>query len=99
MTTPDWRKLSAIPYSPIVAATLAAVGITEVPPEGRSSVFQARVWDLSVCRSDNYFVLCEGTTSTTYATAQDVALKTRCRSSGPTNEALRQWLRWWGWEG
>ena len=95
----DWRKLAAIPYSPTVAATLAAVGITEVPPEGRSSIFQAQLFDIWICRSDSYFVFRNGPTTTTCATVQDLAISAHCKRSGPTSEALRQWLRWWGWEG
>jgi len=99
MTTPapDWRKLAAIPWSAQVAQVCAALGHTEIPPEGRSAVFQSPLLHLSVDRHEAYFVLHRGDASQVLLTAADVAEATRCRGGGPTNEALRTWLRWWGW--
>ena len=98
MTTPDWRKLAAIPWSAQVAQVCAALGHTEIPPEGRSRVFQSPLLSLSCDCHEGYFVLHRGDASQVLPTAADVAEATRCRGSGPTNEALRTWLRWWGWE-
>jgi len=98
MTTPDWRKLAAIPWSAQVAQVCAALGHTEIPPEGRSRVFQSGLQDLAVTALEHGgFILHLGDSAGFYVPPAAVAEATRCRGSGPTNEALRTWLRWWGW--
>lgn len=96
--TPDWRKLSAIPWSAQVAQVCAALGHTEIPPEGRARQFHSDLHDLAVTASEHGFILRLGDSAGFYATPAAVAEATRCRGSGPTNEALRTWLRWWGWQ-
>jgi len=97
-TTPDWRKLAAIPWSAQVAQVCAALGHTEIPREGRSRQFHSDLQALSVTALEHGgFSLRLGASAGFYPTAADVAEATRCRGSGPTNEALRTWLRWWGW--
>lgn len=96
--TPDWRKLAAIPWSAQVAQICAALGHTEIPPEGRSRMFQSPLLSLSCEYHERYFVLHRGQDSRVLLTPDKVAEATRCRGSGPTNEALRTWLRWWGWQ-
>jgi len=99
MTTPDWRKLAVIPWSAQVAQVCAALGHTEIPPEGRPRQFHSDLHDFSVYALDYYgFDIRMGGSARFYDTAADVAEATRCRGSGPTNEALRTWLRWWGWQ-
>jgi len=96
--TPDWPKLRAIPWSAQTAQICLALGHAEVPPEGRSRVFQSESHDLGVMALlTGGFTLRLGTSTSFHPTADAVAEATRCRGSGPTNEALRQWLRWWGW--
>ena len=95
--TPDWPKLRAIPWSAQAAQICAALGQAEIPPEGRSKQFHSDLQDLAVTALDQGFALRLGTSARFHATAAAVADATRCRGSGPTNEALRQWLRWWGW--
>lgn len=97
MTTPDWPKLRAIPWSAQTAAIAAALGHTEIPPEGRSRLFHSKLDDFAATALDQGFALRLGTSTRFHPTADAVAEATRCRGSGPTNEALRQWLRWWGW--
>lgn len=96
--TPDWRKLSAIPWSAQVAQVAAALGYTDIPPEGRSRSFESGLHGLSIYALDHGFALRMGESARFCATAADIAEATRCRGSGPTNEALRTWLRWWGWD-
>lgn len=96
--TPDWRKLAAIPWSAQTAQVCAALGHTEIPPEGRSRSFHSELRDFNVCALDQGFSLRVGDSLRFCLTPADVAEATRCRGSGPTNEALRTWLRWWGWE-
>lgn len=98
MTTPDWRKLSAIPWSAQVAQVAAALGHSEIPPEGRSRSFHSELRDFGACALEQGFSLRVGDSLRFYLTAEDVAEAIRCRGSGPTNEALRTWLRWWGWQ-
>jgi len=96
-TTPDWPKLRAIPWSAQAAAIAAALGHTDIPPEGRPRSFHSELRDFGICALEQGFSLRVGDSAGFYATADDVAEATRCRGSGPTNQALRQWLRWWGW--
>lgn len=96
--TPDWPKLRAIPWSAQAAAIAAALGHAEIPPEGRPRSFHSELRDFGVSAlHDGGFTLRIGDSAGFYPTADSVADATRCRGSGPTNEALRQWLRWWGW--
>lgn len=95
--TPDWPKLRAIPWSAQTAQICGALGHAEIPPEGRPRQFHSDLQDLAVSALDQGFTLRLGTSAGFYPSADAVADATRCRGSGPTNEALRQWLRWWGW--
>lgn len=97
--TPDWRKLAAIPWSAQVAQVCAALGHTEIPPEGRSMVFQSDLRDMCAWAwQGGGFSVRTGYSTRFYFSAAAVAETTRCRGSGPTNDALRTWLGWWGWE-
>ena len=97
--TPDWPKLRAIPWSAQAAQICAALGHAEIPPEGRARQFHSDLQDLAVTALEHGgFSLRLGASAGFYPTAADVAEATRCRGSGPTNEALRTWLRWWGWQ-
>ena len=94
--TPDWPKLRAIPWSAQAAAIAAALGHTEIPPEGRPRSFHSELRDFGISAlHTGGFILRVGDSASFHITAEAVAEATHCRvAGGPTNQALRQWLRW-----
>ena len=99
VTTPDWPKLRATPWSAQVAQVAAALGHTDIPPEGRPRSFHSELRDFGVSAlHTGGFILRIRDSASFHDTPEAVAEATHCRvAGGPTNQALRQWLRWWGW--
>lgn len=96
--TPNWHRFAAIPWSPEQAAVVAALGL-EIPPEGRTPYFRAGYWKVTRYYANRWLVSSWSTSQ--YVLSPDEALSwlTRrgCCRPTPTGNALRQWLRMWGW--
>lgn len=95
MNKSNWRRFRAIPYDPTVAAVLKALDV-EVPEEGRPTSFRAEGFLASVTTAKDW-VVCVNDLSRPVAGPGDVLKAARLPQGTPSGDALRQWLRWWGW--
>lgn len=96
--TPNWRRFAARPWTVEHAKTVNALGL-QIPPEGRTYYFVA-----GYCRATRYheqkWQVSNGVISK-YLIDPDSVLRQLTSwglSTGtPSGDALRQWLRMWGW--
>ena len=95
MNKPNWRRFRAIPYDPTVAAVIKALDI-ELPPEGRPTSFRVEGFLASVTDAGDW-VVCEGGAAWFVDSPEEVRKAARLPQGTPSGDALRQWLRWWGW--
>jgi len=96
--TPNWRRFAAIPWGPEQAAVVAALGL-EIPPEGRSPYFQAGYWRATRYGANRWMVS-NGITPHYVASLDEVLFwltRWGCCCPSHAADALRQWLRMWGW--
>lgn len=96
MSTPSWRQFRAIPFDATVAAVIKALDI-EVPKEGRPTGFRAEKFLTSVTDAGDWVVLCEGEMARFVDSPEEVRKAARLPAGTPSGDALRMWLRWWGW--
>lgn len=97
MSNPSWKQFSAIPFDATVAAVINALAIV---PEGdgrprsfvgpgnfRAAVTPAGLW---LIYRDGMSRYVEG--------PDEVRVVAKLPAGTPSGDALRQWLRMWGWE-
>jgi hypothetical protein len=96
MSSPSWRQFAAIPFDATVASVVRALGV-EVPPEGRPRTFSGPGGFLAAVTSDGDWVVCEGGAARFAGSAAEVLRAAKLTAGTPSGDALRQWLRWWGW--
>lgn len=96
MSSPSWRQFAAIPFDATVAAVVRALGL-EVPDEGRPRTFSGPAGFLAAVTSDGDWVVCEGGAARFVGSAAEVLRAAKLPSGTPSGDALRVWLRWWGW--
>ena len=96
MNNPNWRQFRAIPYGPTVAAVLKALDI-ELPEEGRPTSFQAEGFLAAVTTAGDWVVLVDRGLAQFVDAPGDVLKAAKLTQGTPSGDALRQWLRWWGW--
>lgn len=96
---PSWRQLSEIQFCPVVHRTLRALGI-EPPAAGLTPTFN----HLGVIVTRHQFA--GGVAWAVYRdggsrmvdSPQEVLQHAQMPPGTTSGDALRQWLRWWGWE-
>lgn len=109
MTTPNWRKFAAIPWTSQTMRILDALGIRieDIPPEGRPSTFEATTDTKIKCYTsasidrEQVFTCFNGKASAQFGNCfhGDDILKFMNFRKGYTNDkTLRQWLMLWGWQ-
>lgn len=92
---PSWKQFSRLAFTPEVAAVLKALDL-EVPAEGRPSTFRSR--SLIINRLPNgQWVVCRGMRAQPALSGREVLRLAQLSAGTSTGDALRQWLRWWGW--
>lgn len=95
MGRPSWKQFAAIPFDATVAAVIRALAV-EVPPEGRPKHFHAHGWHATRTPDGNWSI-CDGQTARFVAGPAEVLREMKLPQGTPSGDALRQWLRWWGW--
>lgn len=95
MSTPSWRQFRAIPFDATVAAVLKALDV-DVPEDGRPTGFRAEGF-LAAVTSDGKWVACVNGLARPVGGPGDVLKAAKLTQGTPSGDALRQWLRWWGW--
>ena len=98
---PSWKQLAEIPESLTRARVIRALGI-EVPAEGRARSFQDGGVLVAVAPESGFYVAIDGGARwVDGGSAVLGALKASRRHwmpvGTPTGDALRAWLRSWGW--
>lgn len=98
-SAPNWKRFAALTYNAEVAAVLKALCDCDPPSHGRPRSFRAfdgdAVWaGVSV---DGGFVVYRGGSSQAVNHGSEVLRVLQLPAGTPSGEALRQWLRWWGW--
>lgn len=96
MSTPSWRQFAAIQFDATVAQTIKALGV-EVPREGRPRTFAGPAGFLASATDAGDWVVCEGGAARFVDSAAEVLRAAKLPQGTPSGEALRVWLRWWGW--
>ena len=94
----SWKQLSLIPESATKTAILHALDI-QVPPQGISKQFQLseKPGEETVTYTDEGFVYYKDRSSVQRASGSAILKLTRRPKGTPTGDALRAWLRRWGW--
>jgi hypothetical protein len=98
---PSWKQLAEIPESLTRARVIRALGV-EVPPEGRARSFQDGGVLVAVAPESGFYVAIDGAARWVDGGSAVIAeLKASQRHwmpvGTPTGDALRAWLRSWGW--
>lgn len=102
MSSPSWRQFAAIPFDATVAAVVKALDL-EIPEEGRPRSFRGPggQWPggqfLASTTQAGDWVICHGGASRFVDGPGAVLKAARMPAGTPSGDALRQWLRWWGW--
>lgn len=103
MSSPSWRQLAAIPESAQKRAILRALGV-EPPPEGISRTFEfssgeqlTYVSGSSVEPSGMVYRGPIEASGTRFLQLEEVPKFINWSSGTPTGDALRLYLRRWGW--
>lgn len=97
MSSPSWRQFAAIPFDTTVAAVVKALDL-QVPEEGRPRSFRGPGGQfLAAVTQAGDWVVCQAGTSMFVAGPGAVLKAARLPVGTPSGDALRQWLRWWGW--
>ena len=91
---PSWRQLAQIPESQEKAAIIRALGI-EVPPQGVSRTFDLGRNEF-VTRTELGWVHFSRM-ACFYHEPSAILRAVRWPAGTPTGDALRAWLRRWGW--
>jgi hypothetical protein len=92
---PSWKQLAEIPESLTRARVIRALGV-EVPPEGRARSFQDGGVIVAVAPESGFYVAIDG--GARWMDGGSAVLKAVQWPVGtPTGDALRAWLRNWGW--
>lgn len=92
---PSWRQFSRLAFTPEIAAALKALDL-EVPEEGRPSTFCSGSLLINRLPSGDWVVF-RGTWARPATSGREVLRMAQASAGTPTGDALRQWLRWWGW--
>jgi hypothetical protein len=95
MSTPSWRQFRAIPFDVTAAAVIKALDI-EVPAEGRPTSFRAEGFLATVTTAGDWLVMTDGE-ARPVAGPDEVRRAAQLPAGTPSGDALRQWLRMWGW--
>ena len=96
MSTPSWRQFQVIPFDATVAAVVKALGI-EVPPEGRPRTFRGPAGFMAVVTTAGDWLVMTDGEARPVAGPGDVLRAAKLPAGTPSGDALRQWLRMWGW--
>lgn len=95
MADPSWRQLARIPESSLKAEVLRAAGI-EPPPEAISREFHMPVTGTITHTTGTGFVWYHDRSSR-FVDGSELLRLTHAHPGTPTGDALRAWLRRWGW--
>lgn len=95
MSTPSWRQFRAIPFDATVATVLKALAV-DVPEEGRPTSFRAEGF-LAAVTSAGDWVVCVNGLARSVDGPEEVRKAAKLPQGTPSGDALRMWLRWWGW--
>lgn len=96
MSSPSWRQFAAIPFDSTVASVVRALAV-EVPREGRPRTFAGPAGFLAAATEAGDWVVCEAGAARFVDSAAEVLRAAKLPTGTPSGDALRQWLRWWGW--
>ena len=111
MAEPSWKQLAQIPDGVLKQAVLRALAI-EVPQAGRSPVFRDRGLYLQVSGDGGFLFMDSGEprqesgaaadaprphSSRWYPDGSSLLKAIRWPPGTPTGDAIRSWLRQWGW--
>lgn len=97
MSNPSWRQFAAIPFDCTVAAVVKALDL-EIPEEGRPRSFRGPGGQfLASTTQAGDWVICHGGQSMFVDGPDAVRRAAKMPAGTPSGDALRQWLRWWGW--
>lgn len=92
----SWRQFAAIQFDATVAAVIRALEV-EVPPEGRPRSFQGPGGFLAAVTLDGAWIVCEAGHAQPVDGPGAVLRAAKLTAGTPSGDALRLWLRWWGW--
>ena len=92
----SWRQFAAIPFDSTVAAVIRALAV-EVPPEGRPRSFQGPGGFLAAVTLEGTWIVCQAGLAQPVDGPREVLQAAKLPAGTPSGDALRQWLRWWGW--
>lgn len=93
--TASWRQFRIIPYDATVARVVGALAV-EIPDEGRPLSFAAEGFQAARTSAGDWVVLVAGSARPVNG-PREVLRAAKLPAGTPSGDALRQWLKWWGW--
>lgn len=96
MANVSWRQFAAIPYNSTVSQVVRALAV-EIPPEGRPRTFHGTEGFIAQRTADEAWVVLTGANSLPVDGPGAVIKAARLPAGTPSGDALREWLRLWGW--